>query len=138
VYRSFLPLSFFISSIAVYTLGVQSKEQQVFPPRKMMMYSTTYCRNSRKGKISISRSNQSYAQHKPRGQSPSRERTVRAARGEARAHLLPRPGRTRLPRPLGYAQLPRPVRVHSWGGWVRNGIKVHNLYHRLPRLLGYT
>jgi hypothetical protein len=43
--------------------------------------------------------------------------------GEARAHLLPRPGRTRLPRPLGYAQLPRPVRVHSWGGWVRNGIK---------------
>ena len=68
----------------------------------------------------------------------SRERAVRAARGEARAHLLPRPGRTRLPRPLGYTRLPRPVRVRSWGGWVRNGIKVYNLYYRLPRPLGYT
>jgi hypothetical protein len=47
--------------------------------------------------------------------SPSRE-------GEARAHLLPRPGRTRLP---------RPVRVRSWGGWVRNGIKVYN-FHAAP------
>ncbi len=75
---------------------------------------------------------------KPRGWSPSHERAAWAARGEARAHLLLRPGRTRLPRPLGYTQLPRPVRVHSWGGWVGNGIKVYNLYYRLPRPLGYT
>jgi hypothetical protein len=60
------------------------------------------------------------------------------ARGEARAYLLPRPGRTRLPRRLGYTRLPRPVRVRLWGGWVRNGIKVYNLYYRLPRPLGYT
>ena len=53
-------------------------------------------------------------------------------KGKARAHLLPQPGRTRLPRPLGYTRLPRPVRVRSWGGWVRNGIKVYNLYYRLP------
>jgi len=64
--------------------------------------------------------------------------SVQAARDEARAHLLPRPGCTRLPRPLGYTQLPQPVRVRSWGGWVRNGIKVYNLYYRLPRPLGYT
>jgi hypothetical protein len=25
---------------------------------------------------------------------------------------------------LGYTRLPRPVRVRSWGGWVRNGIKI--------------
>jgi hypothetical protein len=25
---------------------------------------------------------------------------------------------------LEYTRLPRPVRVRSWGGWVRNGIKV--------------
>jgi len=67
-----------------------------------------------------------------------RECAGRAARGEARAHLLPRPGRTRLPQPLGYTWLPRPVRVCSWGCWVRNGIKVYNLYYRLPRPLGYT
>jgi hypothetical protein len=65
-------------------------------------------------------------------------KSAQAARGKARAHLLPRPGRTRLPRPLGYTRLPRPVRVRSWGSWVRNGIKVYNLYYRLPRLLGYT
>ena len=59
----------------------------------------------------------------------SRERAARAARvkpelrarsasrkGEAQAHLLPQPGRIRLPQPLGYTQLPRPVRVCSWGG----------------------
>jgi hypothetical protein len=66
------------------------------------------------------------------------EPRARAARGEARAHLQPRPGRTRLPRRLGYTRLLRPVRVRSWGGWVRNGIKVYNLYYRLPRPLGYT
>ena len=71
------------------------------------------------------------AQREPRGWSTSRE-------GKARAYLLPRPGRTRLPRQSGYTRLPRPVRVHSWGGWVRNGIKVYNLYYRLPRPLGYT
>jgi hypothetical protein len=83
--------------------------------------------------------------------SACRERPAQAARakpelrarsasreGEARAHLLPRPGRTQLPRPLGYTRLPRPVRVRSWGGWVRNGIKVYNLYYRLPQSLGYT
>jgi len=75
---------------------------------------------------------------KPRGQSPSRKRAAQAARGEAWAHLLPRPGRTRLPRPLGYTRLPWPVRVRSWGGWVRNGIKVYDLYYQLPRPLGYT
>jgi len=38
---------------------------------------------------------------------------------------LPRPlGYTRLPRPLGYTWLPRPVRVRSWGGWDRNGIRI--------------
>jgi len=63
---------------------------------------------------------------------------IQIRRGEARAHLLPRPGRTWLPRPLGYNQLPQPVRVRSWGGWVRNRIKVYNFYHRLPRPLGYT
>jgi hypothetical protein len=45
--------------------------------------------------------------------------TTSRKRGEA--HLLPRPGRTRLPRPLGYTRLPRPVRVRL-----------------LPRPLGYT
>ena len=25
---------------------------------------------------------------------------------------------------LGYTRLPRPVRVRSWGGWVRNGITI--------------
>ncbi len=25
---------------------------------------------------------------------------------------------------LGYTRLPRPVRVRSWGGWVRNGIRI--------------
>ena len=25
---------------------------------------------------------------------------------------------------LGYTRLPRPVRVCSWGGWVRNGIRI--------------
>ena len=69
--------------------------------------------------------------------SVSRERAARATRGEAQAHLLPRPGRTRLSR-LGYTRLSRPVRVRSWGDLVRNGIKVYNLYHRLPQLLGYT
>jgi len=68
----------------------------------------------------------------------SSEGEAQAVRGEARAHLLPRPGRTRLPRQLGYTRLPRPVRVRSWGGWVGNGINVYNLYYRLPRLLGYT
>ncbi len=78
------------------------------------------------------------AKPKLRARSTSRERTARAARGEAQAHLLSRPGCTRLPLPLGYTRLPRPVRVRSWGGWVRNGIKVYNLYHQLPRPLGYT
>jgi hypothetical protein len=59
-------------------------------------------------------------------------KSAQAARGEARAHLLPRPGRTRLPRPLGYTQLPRPVRVRSWGGWVRNGIKVQFVLPAAP------
>jgi hypothetical protein len=53
--------------------------------------------------------------NEPRARSASREG------GKARAHLLPRSGRTRLPRPLGYTRLPRPVRVRS-----------------LPRQLGYT
>ncbi len=54
-------------------------------------------------------------------------------------HRLPRLlGYTQLPRPLGYSRLPRPVRVCSWGGWARNGIKVYNFYYRLPRPLGYT
>jgi len=37
----------------------------------------------------------------------------------------------RLPRPLGNTRLPRPVRVHSREGWVRNGIKVYSLYYQL-------
>ncbi len=57
---------------------------------------------------------------------------------EAQAYLLPQTGRTRLPRSLGYTRLPRPVRVHSWGGWVKNRIKVYTLYYRLPQPLGYT
>ncbi len=54
------------------------------------------------------------------GQSPNHEQVAQKARanpkpwacsasreGEARAHLLPRPGRTQLPWPLGYTRLPR-------------------------------
>jgi hypothetical protein len=76
-----------------------------------------------------------------RGRSPSRERAVRAARAkpehtscpdqaapgcpDVRVHpAAPTLGYTRLPRPLGYTRLPRSVRVCSWGGWVRNGIKI--------------
>ncbi len=60
-----------------------------------------------------------------RARSASRECAARAARakpelrarstsreGKARANLLPRLGRTRLLRPLGYIRLPRPIRVH--------------------------
>ena len=42
-----------------------------------------------------------------------------------RVHPLPQIlGYTRLLRLLGYTRLPWPVRVRSWGCWVRNGIKV--------------
>jgi hypothetical protein len=92
-----------------------------------------------------------WAKPKLQARSASRECAARAAsakpelqarsashEGEAQAHLLPQPGRTLLPRPLGFTRLTQPVRVRSWGGWVRNGIKVYNLYYRLPQLLGYT
>ena len=47
---------------------------------------------------------------------------------------------------LGYTRLPRPVRVRSWGGWVRNGITIQKsgLYsltrmaYSQPLYLGYA
>jgi hypothetical protein len=67
------------------------------------------------------------------------KRAARAARGEAQAARA-KPEHTSCPDQaapgcpdirvhpaaptLGYTRLPRPVRVRSWGGWVRNGIKI--------------
>ena len=39
---------------------------------------------------------------------------------------------------LGYTRLPRPVRVRSWGGWVRNGIKITISKMRLYKLIRVT
>ena len=39
---------------------------------------------------------------------------------------------------LGYTRLPRPVRVRSWGGWVRNGIKITIRKRRLYKFIGVT
>jgi len=48
--------------------------------------------------------------NEPRGRSPS---------------TPPAPTRPHPAAPtLGYTRLPRPVRVRSWGGWVRNGITI--------------
>jgi len=54
------------------------------------------------------------------------------------APTRPHPAAPTIRLSLGYTRLPQPVRVRSWGGWIRNGIKVYNLYYRLPRLLGCT
>ena len=57
--------------------------------------------------------------NEPRGRSPS------TPPAPTRPHpAAPTLGYTRLPRPLEYTRLPPPVRVRSWGGWVRNGIKI--------------
>jgi len=72
------------------------------------------------------------AQREPRGRSPSCERAARAARAKPEHTSCPdqaAPGcpdvRVHPAAPtLGYTRLPRPVRVRSWGGWVRNGIKI--------------
>jgi hypothetical protein len=54
-----------------------------------------------------------------------------ASAGRAKPeHILPQPGGARLPWPLGYTRLPRPIRYTRlpWPLW----------YTWLPRLLGYT
>jgi hypothetical protein len=79
--------------------------------------------------------------NEPQGQSPSREGEARAARAkpehtscpdqaapscpDVRVHPAAPTFRVHPAAPtLGYTRLPRPVRVRSWGGWVRNGIKI--------------
>ncbi len=39
---------------------------------------------------------------------------------------------------LGYTRLPRPVRVRSWGGWVRNGINITISKMRLYKFIRAT
>ncbi len=39
---------------------------------------------------------------------------------------------------LGYTRLPRPVRVRSWGGWVRNGIKITISKMRLYKFIRHS
>ena len=66
-----------------------------------------------------------------------RKPRARSANSKGRSPSTPpAPTRPHLAAPT--IRLPRPVRVRSWEGWVRNGIKVYNLYYRLPRPLGYT
>ena len=62
--------------------------------------------------------------NKPRGRSPS---------------TPPAPTRPHPAAPtLGYTRLPRPVRVRSWGGWVRNGIKITIRKMRLYKFIRLT
>jgi hypothetical protein len=95
------------------------------------------------------------AKPEPRARSASRECAARAARAkpehtscpdqaapgcpDVRVHPAAPTFRVHPAAPtLGYTRLPRPVRVRSWGGWVRNGIKITISKMRLYKFIGVT